>query len=85
MNRKTKAILPLAAAGLLTFGSSSRALFEDEEDWETDDLTEDDYGYYDSDFEWGVEDEDEWSDWYGDAEQDWGAYDDPGEEGWFDW
>lgn len=68
------------------------------DDWDTDDLIEDDYGYYDEDFEYELEEniwgdteleveyeDDDWDDWYADADDDWFGYDDPGEDGWFDW
>jgi len=71
----------------LSFGAPVIAQDLDYDTWDTDDLIEDDYGYYDEDFDYELDDDDwdDWDDWYADADDDWFGYDDPGEDGWFDW
>jgi hypothetical protein len=51
--------------------------------WESDNLIQDDYGFYDEDFNWTTEDNN-WNTFYGDADSAWNTYDDVGDEGWFD-
>jgi hypothetical protein len=77
----------------LSLGAPVFAQDLDYDEWGTDNLVEDDYGYYDEDFTYETDDDvwgdmdydDDWDDWYADAEDDWFGYDDPGEDGWFDW
>lgn len=48
--------------------------------WESDNLIQDDYGFYDEDFNWTAED-DNWNTFYGDTDSAWNTYDDVGDEG----
>lgn len=59
-----------------SYAGTEFAAFED------DDLVEDDYGYFDSDFDWDVVDED-WDSWFEADTEAW--EDDDDEDGFWDW
>lgn len=50
--------------------------------FESDDIVEDDYGYYDSDFDWETDDE-EWDAWWEGDTEAWSEDED--DDGFWDW